>query len=243
MPRLLFLFLVAIVVVGGVVLSYRAMVALISRITQLTHSSPMARRILLFLYSNGNIVGCLLGLVGMGLFFGGVISSYWLAIVLGLYVAGVLAFPRSAQWNLSQNRRLEGKELQSQLKDMLSSVRKTLGAEVYERLRELAENLDYLIVKTDSTESSPFLRHFVQRTVQDYLPTSLENYLNLPPAYRTLHVVRDGKTSKDLLLEQLHILQDETQEVIESVHQGDVDAIDAHTRFLKGKFESDRWLS
>lgn len=213
-----------------------------SKITRTTQNSPMARRILLFLYSNGNIAGSLLGIIGMGLFFGGIIKSYWLAIVLGLYVTGVLAFPRSAQWQLSQTMRLEGIDLQHQLQEMLKKVRKNVGAEVYDRLQQLAENLDYLITKTDVTSASPFLRHFVQQTVNDYLPTSLENYLNLPPAYRTLHPVRNGKTSKDLLLEQLAVLHSETQEVIENVHQNDVDAIEAHTRFLKGKFDQEKWL-
>lgn len=206
----------------------------------------MARRILLFLYSNGNIAGSLLGIIGMGLFFAGVINSYWLAIVLGLYAAGVLAFPRSARWRLSQTMRLEGRELQEQLADMLKKVRKNVGTEVYEKLQQLAGDLDYLCGKTIASDTgvdtSPFLRHFVQQSISDYLPTALENYLNLPPAYRTLHPVRDSKTSKDLLLEQLAVLHTETREVIENLHRQDVDAIEAHTHFLKNRFEQEKWL-
>lgn len=207
---------------------------------------PMTRRILLFLYSNGNIAGSLLGIVGMGLFFAGVIGSYWLAIVLGLYAAGVLAFPRSVRWQLSQTMRLEGKELQEQLADILKTVRKNVGVEVYGKLQQLAGDLDYLAGKaiTDNTsvDTNPFLRHFVQQSISDYLPTALENYLNLPPAYRTLHPVRGSKTSKDLLLEQLAVLHTETKEVIENLHRHDVDAIETHTRFLKDRFEQAKWL-
>ena len=47
-----------------------------------------------FLYSPGNIAGCLLAMGGLGLFFGGVIQAYWWAIVPGLYGVGALAWPR-----------------------------------------------------------------------------------------------------------------------------------------------------
>src|ERR1700704_6868058 len=43
----------------------------------------------------------------------------------------------------------------------------------------------------------------VERTASDYLPTSLEAYLRLPRAYATLHAVQDGKTPKEILLDQL----------------------------------------
>jgi len=43
------------------------------------------QRILLFLYSTPNIVGSLLGILGLALFFFGVIGRFWLLIVVGLY--------------------------------------------------------------------------------------------------------------------------------------------------------------
>ena len=43
----------------------------------------MTRGLWLFLYSTRNIAGSLLALVGIGLFLGGIIDHYWLAIVAG----------------------------------------------------------------------------------------------------------------------------------------------------------------
>jgi hypothetical protein len=48
--------------------------------------------------------------------------------------------------------------------------------------------------------------HTIRKTALEYLPETLENYLKLPPAYRNLHVVKDGKTPKQLLLDQLDLL-------------------------------------
>lgn len=64
----------------------------------------MKRRLLLFLYSTPHIVGSVLGLLGLGLFFAGIIKSYWYFIVAGLYVIGVLATPKSPTYELRLER-------------------------------------------------------------------------------------------------------------------------------------------
>ena len=47
-------------------------------------------RLLLFVYSNGNIAGSVLALLGPALLFGGVVREGWLLITAGLYAAGFL---------------------------------------------------------------------------------------------------------------------------------------------------------
>src|ERR1700704_3883685 len=39
----------------------------------------------------------------------------------------------------------------------------------------------------------------IERTATNYLPSSLQAYLDLPRGYATRHRVQDGKTSKDVL--------------------------------------------
>ncbi len=53
----------------------------------------------------------------------------------------------------------------------------------------------------------------IERTATDYLPTSLQAYLNLPRAYATQHPVQDGKTPKEVLLDQLTLLETKMNEV------------------------------
>ena len=73
----------------------------------------------------------------------------------------------------------------------------------------------------------------------------LETYLKLPTAYARFHSIRNGKTPKDLLLEQLEILDAEMLNVVVDLHKNDTQALITHGRFLKDKFRkgSDVWLS
>lgn len=196
----------------------------------------MSVRFWLYLYSNGNIAGSLLGITGMLLYFTGIISNYWLAIVIGLYAVGALGFPRSREWNLRQGMALKGEQLQVALEKMVRRVGPKLTRELADLLQGLTDNLGYVIDKTREDEASPFLLHFVNQTVTDYLPTAIEHYLNLPPAYRRLHVVKDGLTSRDLFQKQLQLLHKETLKVIDDLHRDDLHSIETHTRFLEDKF-------
>ena len=76
----------------------------------------------------------------------------------------------------------------------------------------------------------------IKKTALDYLPASLQNYLNLPPAYASLHPVKDGKTPKQLLLDQLGILDQEMKEVVQAVYANDTQKLMVQGQFLKDKF-------
>src|SRR2546421_1657717 len=76
----------------------------------------------------------------------------------------------------------------------------------------------------------------IERTATDYLPTSLQAYLNLPRAYATRHAVQDGKTPKEVLLDQLSLLEAKMNEVADDVHRNDSDRLLAHGRFLEERF-------
>src|SRR5438445_337743 len=65
----------------------------------------------------------------------------------------------------------------------------------------------------------------IERTATDYLPTSLQAYLNLPRAYATRHPVQDGKTPKEVLLDQLALLETKMNEVADDVHRNDSDRL------------------
>ena len=76
----------------------------------------------------------------------------------------------------------------------------------------------------------------IERTATDYLPTSLQAYLNLPRAYATQHPVQDGKTPKEVLLDQLTLLETKINEVADDVAHDDWDRLLAHGRFLEERF-------
>ena len=76
----------------------------------------------------------------------------------------------------------------------------------------------------------------IDRIATDYLPTSLEAYLNLPTAYATSHPVQDGKTPKEVLLDQLALLENKMNEVADNIHRNDSDRLLANGRFLEERF-------
>ena len=76
----------------------------------------------------------------------------------------------------------------------------------------------------------------IERTATDYLPTSLQAYLNLPRANATRHPGQDSKTPKEVLLDQLTLLETKMNEVADDVHRNDSDRLLAHGRFLEERF-------
>jgi hypothetical protein len=76
----------------------------------------------------------------------------------------------------------------------------------------------------------------IERTATNYLPTSLQAYLNLPKAYATRHQVQNGKTPKEILLDQLTLLENKMNDVADDVHRNDSDRLLAHGRFLEERF-------
>ena len=203
----------------------------------------MPRPLLLFLYSTPNIAGSLLGLFGLLLFFTGVIKSFWLLIVLGLYGIGFFGAPRSGQLDLAMQNEIATEDLQQQLDKLIRQVQDKLSEPVLERLKSIREALLALIPHLQRMVQSDRNLHVIKSTVSQYLPEMLQNYFSLPPAFARFHTLKSGKTPRDLLLEQLDVLDRELKLILEDIHLKDTDALAAHGLFLKNKFPSGReWL-
>jgi len=78
--------------------------------------------------------------------------------------------------------------------------------------------------------------YMLQRTASDYLPTTVRMYLALPPAYATTEVVQDGKTSLQVLRDQLTLLDQQVAEIGDAVRRRDSDRLLAQGRFLEERF-------
>ena len=58
------------------------------------------RRTTVYLFSTKNLVGSALGLVGLGLFFTGIVGGLWPIVVIGLYGVGALLTPGNKTYDL-----------------------------------------------------------------------------------------------------------------------------------------------
>jgi hypothetical protein len=202
-----------------------------------------ARGLWLFLYSTSNIVGSFLGLIGLLLFFTGVVKSYWPFIVMGLYGIGYFGTPRSEKLELAMRQDMDYANLKEQLDSLLRSVKKRLSQPVMERLESIKETLITLLPYLREMQRSDHQLHIIKSTATRYLPEMLEKYLALPPAFARFHSLKSGKTPREELLEQLAILDNELKQILEDIHEKKTDDLAAHGRFLRDKFASGKeWL-
>ena len=194
----------------------------------------MRRGLLLFLYSTRNIAGSLLALGGLGLFLTGVIDHYWLAIVAGLYGVGFLAAPPSRALVLGPDASLSASEVEAGLRRMLSSIKGRVEPDVQARVASIVDAIGEAMPRLSEGEAL----FTVRQMAVDYLPSTLDAYVKLPPAYRRLHPVQNGKSAHSVLNDQLTLLDKKMQEILVSVNENDTQALLANGRFLKEKFST-----
>ena len=197
-------------------------------------ATSSGQRLLRYLCSNKNLAGSAAGLAGLGLHFFGLVGDLWPVVVGGLYGVGALATPPTRTFDLrggldtanlnramaEQQRRLQGRVPD----DVLAAV-----ARIHAQVRELAE-------RPQAFPAGSADAYVVERTALDYLPTALESYLNLPRGYANRVPVSAGRTARQVLLDQLALLETQLGEVLDAVGKGDADRLLAHGRFLEDRF-------
>lgn len=196
----------------------------------------MSRRIVLFLYGSPNIVGSLLGLLGLGLFFGGLIKHYWLFIVIGLYMAGLFLTPRNKTAELTLQSQLAAEDVQDALENLVGKIRRKVPTDVLVQVERIKDAICTLLSKISDVQSGDHAIYTVRQTALEYLPDALQHYLSLPSAFANFHPVKDGKTAKTLLLEQLDLLAETMEQIVEGVHRHDTEQLLIHGRFLEERF-------
>ncbi len=196
-----------------------------------------------YLYSPRNIAGCGLALIGLLLLFTGVINTGWPLIVAGLYAVGALGWPRQKPVEtVVSTEEISVDTLAQQLARLINDVSKGLPdpalaslhsiqttlAEMLPRLRELE------VTGAISVESA----FTVEETLRRYLPEMLMSYLKLPPAFAKSQPLEDGQTATEILVDQLHLLDDSLKQIAQEAFAGDAEALINSGRFLERKFRA-----
>jgi len=83
----------------------------------------------------------------------------------------------------------------------------------------------------------------VRETVLRYLPETLANCVALPPAFRLTHALKDGKTARQLLVEQLGLLDAKLREIVANAAASDAGALISNGQFLEMKFRQPDFLA
>jgi hypothetical protein len=192
--------------------------------------------VLRYLYSGKNIVGSGLALLGLVLFFTGVITSFWWPfVVAAMYAIGVLLAPGPPKVAIGGTS-FDPDGIRRSLQRQVDMSRGKLPPPLQAKLQEIADTIQGILPHyAEFPPGSPDL-FVVGRTATDYLPSALQAYLSLPRAYATLHKMPNGKTADEVLGDQLALIDTKMDEVADAVHKKDSDALLANGRFLEEKF-------
>lgn len=189
-----------------------------------------------YLGSPRNIAGCGLALVGLALHFAGVLGVVWVAVVPALYVIGALVAPSGRRQVSLAEDTFDAERIRRALDGTIDMARGRLPADVTARLAEIRGRVLELLPHAADLPGGAQDLFVLQRTARDYLPTTISMYLALPPDYATTRVVQDGKTSLQVLRDQLELLDGQMAEIADAVHKRDSDRLLAQGRFLEERF-------
>jgi hypothetical protein len=203
---------------------------------------PLRMRIQLYLYSTRNIVACAAALLGPALLFLDVIREGWLLITAALYAAGYVATPAPQVMEPALAQSLSFDALLERFDRVVKAVASQLQPAMLARLESIRRSVQEVLPRLADTHTFDDNLYTVRETIARYLPETLANYVALPPMFRVTRVLKDGKTARDLLLEQLAVLDDQMKEVVGNVARGDANALLANGQFLEAKFRDRDFL-
>jgi hypothetical protein len=189
-----------------------------------------------YLVSAKNLIGCALALVGLLLHLFGLLGPFpvWVLVVLALYAVGALLGPRRRPKTVKDA--FDPQEIRRSLDHSYQMTHGRLPADAQSRVARIrAEILELLPHAAEFPAGSQDL-YVLRRMAVDYLPTTIEAYLALPGTYATERVVQDGKTSLQVMDEQLELLEAKMGEIAEAVNRRDSDRLLANGIFLEERF-------
>jgi hypothetical protein len=199
----------------------------------------MSDRAVRWFYGLPNVVGSVLALIGLALYIGGVIHGpLVVGIIAGLYVLGAVFTPRPKPLSVMTDAdgSLDANRLRSALDKLQHQADERLPDDLATKVGAIRQTiLDVLPLANRSSIDRQDL-FALERTVTDYLPSTINAYLTLPRAYANTRAVDHGKTAKDLLGEQLDLIESKMQEISEAVSRDDVNKLLAQGRFLEDRF-------
>jgi len=202
--------------------------------------------LVLYLYSNKNIVGCVLALGALGGFFSGVIHDFWPEIVAGAYGLGALAVPGATTLNPSDyERSLTPEEIARSLAQFTVQIEKLVPADIFALVQSIVASINGILpmLAARSASVADEDTYTIRQTALHYLPETIGAYLVLPAAFRSLQPVAEGKNANVLLSDQLHVLDAKMKEIAQNLRADNAQALLANGRFLREKFSQQSFLT
>lgn len=124
-----------------------------------------------------------------------------------------------------------------QLQPLQARLRERSGPQTIGALQNIEEKLGFLLERIGEGGEMFDLRPFeVRKIAFEYLPDTLNQYLQLPPSMAQTQRLNSGKTAEESLNEQLNLLDGALHDLAKSLFEKDAGGLLVHGRFLKEKF-------
>jgi hypothetical protein len=188
-----------------------------------------------YVRSTRNSTGLALAVVGPALALVGVFPlAAAVALALPLYAIGALVAPPRRDPELVSGVGID--DVRESLDGIRIRIRGHVSLGVEARVRRLSATISEALPRAQSLPRGSKARFVLAKTATDYLPSSLQPYLDLPRAYAEQEVVAGGKTPAALLCDQLDLLTAQMNLVVEAIRRSDTDRIMTNGRFLAERF-------
>jgi len=195
-------------------------------------------RLPLYVYSNRNIAGSVLGLLALGAYFGGLIHELWYVIVAGGYGIGALVARDGGVLETQLNDEMSVKDAVAAVARLGAEAQKRFPPDIAELVSQIAADVVDVLPRLAAHGVADSTFGDVRSTATTYLPDTLNAYLAVPAAYRNTATIADGKTAREIVVAQLTVLAAKMKEIAQNAVADDAQALLANGRFLKERFAS-----
>jgi hypothetical protein len=185
--------------------------------------------------STKHIVGCIAALAGPALALAGVLSvERGLLLVPVLYAMGVLLATQTRRKKVADV--IDPRAVERSLARLERRIAGRVPYAIWAKTSSIASAINETLPRAGALGPGAAGHYALVACATDYLPTTLQAYLDLPRSYADHHSVVNGKTSRVLLIEQLDVLAAEIKEIADAVNRADTDRLIVNGRFLATKF-------
>jgi hypothetical protein len=194
-------------------------------------------RIRRFLGSPGHVVGALFGIAGIIMLNLGLISGPLAAVVIvGMYAIGyfLASRPRITQ-EFGVAPAEDADKIEVGLDQMLATIRRRVSADIYQVVLSTRDAIVFTLDHAADMQTDPDI-YAVRQTAMTYLPEALSKYIALPRVYAERQIIENGKTSHDILLDQLRLMETKVHEVADAMIERDSQRLVTHGRFIADRF-------
>lgn len=207
-----------------------------------------------FLSSPANLTGLALASLALAARLTGVIDAYWLLIVAGSYGLGLqigrLAFPRRLNALDGEEARVspvlrteaERTDIDRSLNQVILTVNENQSGvfdpSLQQCIMELCSQIRNLIERMEASTGFISIEdaYSAKRIALDYLPGLINSFVAIPGDFAARKVLADGKTARELLKDNLIVLQRKAAEMADDLAAQDARSFLNHAGFLQDKF-------